>query len=824
MHPNKFMQRGKAQAPSFSDAEKADKLEALGYAIAEKRKEAVDARKASGIEEVWLSAEEAYLGIDDMNRAEFSSAKWAKPTSMSGPIVSEYTKKDDTRSTVFVPLTARYVDGAASKLAEIILPIDDKAFSLEPTAVPELVKGKEDLTPLIDGATGQPAMTTEPAPGQPDGQTQPRPMTVADKVKQVLDKAHDAAEKAETRIYDWMMESKYPAEARKVIKDAARIGAGVIKGPIPEITNRKAITSVGGAVALQILQEIKPGQKWVDPWNLFPAEGCGENIHDGDYCLERDYLSFRKLKALKKEPGYLKDQIQKVLDEGPGKVFIDGNNPADKKQKNRFEVWYYYGSLTREDMLVTEAVGVEDEPNKEDFSAIVTMVNDTPIRAIINPMDSGDFPYRVMHWRRRPGMWAGVGVGEQMQVAQKITNASTRALLNNAGISAGPQIIIDQLGIVPADNSHRIYPNKVWYKTGENPNARVQDAFFAINIPSVEREMMEIIQYGMRLAEESTSIPLIAQGQQGPTSPQTFGQAELQNNNSLTWLRDIGYTYDDCITEPLVDAYYEWLLLDPNVPDEEKGDFKINAGGSVAMIERAIQEATIMGLIAVSANPIYEIDPAKLIGEYLKGKRYDPRKLQLSEEEKQKRAQQQQPPAPQVQVAQIRAEADMKKTQMVLGQKSQEAQAGVQLERELAQLDAQTEMQAAKLDMDRDQAYVAAQTQRDRTTAQLQIEELKIKRELALLEYANKKEISLEEVKAGLAQTAMAETTKRQLAQAQIALNTAENHKDRMVDVHKHGVDKQVDMHKHTTQLAAAKPPEPLEPTGRAPAGESFAK
>ena len=47
------------------------RLDALGIAIAAKRKAAIDARRDSGIESVWMAAEEAYLCIDDQNRGDF---------------------------------------------------------------------------------------------------------------------------------------------------------------------------------------------------------------------------------------------------------------------------------------------------------------------------------------------------------------------------------------------------------------------------------------------------------------------------------------------------------------------------------------------------------------------------------------------------------------------------------------------------------------------------------------------------------------------------------------------------------------------------------
>lgn len=141
----------------LTDAARAEMLDALGGIIASKRKEAIDARKSSGIEAVWLACEEAYLGIDDANRHEFAEAKWAKPTSMNGPVTSERSGGDESRSTAFVRLTSRYVDAGAAKLAEILLPADDKAFSFGPTPIPDMVEAKDDTRPAI-GPDGAPIM------------------------------------------------------------------------------------------------------------------------------------------------------------------------------------------------------------------------------------------------------------------------------------------------------------------------------------------------------------------------------------------------------------------------------------------------------------------------------------------------------------------------------------------------------------------------------------------------------------------------------------------------------------------------------------------
>ena len=64
------------------------------------------------------------------------------------------------------------------------------------------------------------------------------------------------------------------------------------------------------------------------------------------------------------------------------------------------------------------------------------------------------------------------------------------------------------------------------------------------------KELQDIVQYGFKLAEEASNIPLISQGQTGPQDPQTFGQAELQNNNADTLLRGVVDSFSTVISTP----------------------------------------------------------------------------------------------------------------------------------------------------------------------------------------------------------------------------------------------------------------------------------
>lgn len=771
------------------------RLKALGDALTRRKKEAMDYRVTAGTEDTWAMCEEAYAGVDDMNRAEHSGQRWTKPTSMNAPIETNGVTHGATelRSTAFVRLTTRYVDAGSAKVGEILLPIDDKAFSLDPTPVPELLARLGDRTPMShpDGSPmmrmtpkeelpAPSAATVPPSPGAPPGAPPEgppqRPLTPHDLAEEAMNAAKDAAKKAETRIYDWMVESQHPREVRKVIFDAARLGVGVLKGPYPASSVRMALRGEEGAKEMVVKDEIVPKESWVNPWNIFPDPACGENITDGDYLFERDYYSERQVRKLKGLPGYLNAQLDEVLEAGPKKAVISHKNPNEPEHHNPYEVWFYHGTVDREDFEdVNPSASKHLKQGAKQVYAIITMINDVVVRGSLNPLDSGKLPYHSIPWTRRPGSWVGVGIAEQVEVPQRIVNASTRALLNNGGVSSGPQIIMNREGVRPANGDWRLAPHKIWYASKEANSDDVRKTFFSFDIGNVTDQMLKIAEYGMKLAEESTNIPLITQGQSGSTTPETLGAAQLQNNNANQLLRNIGYGFDEYITEPLVQQYYEYLLLDPTVPDDEKGDIKINAHGSIALVERSIQDQTIAQMTPLAQDPQFGVDPKKWFAELAKSKHLDPRRFQFTPEEQAKKDAQPPQPAPAVQVAQIKAQISQAQMQA----DAKRGQEEDQLAREMQQLDLQaqtasdtlrnqTEQLRVKLDTDRDFEYVRAETEKTRVTYDAQIKLLQLKRELAQLESAARQQISVDQVKSKLADSAMKINAAKELAAAQL--------------------------------------------------------
>ena len=696
----------------MSGEERLSRLDALGQSLAGKRKLAIDGRAGSGIEQDWSEDEEHYDGIDDVNRGEVRGNWQMKPPGQSMPAASK------NQSTVFVNITRPYVDAAAAKVGDILLPSDDRAWSLMETPIPDLIE-------MAKGKLPEPVKQGMQEAGVPP-ETQAQVTDIeAEHAKKVLEEAKAKAKKAEKRIEDWQVEGQWHAEVRKVIDDVSRIGSGVLKGPIP--ASKRAQMWIDGAIVVK--DEIKPVSRRVDPWNFYPDPGCGESIHNGSFVWERDFLTPKKLRDLKRDPDYIGEQIDACLEEGPRKAgdqrkLADGKSLSDK---DLFEIWYFHGVAEREDL---EAAGCECEDDSSVVPCILIMVNDRVIKAALNPLDSGEFPYDVMPWQRRKNMPWGSGVARQIRTPQRIVTAATRHMLTNGGRAAGP-IIVSQDGVVlPMDGTEDITP---WKRYSAAEGTDVRAAFQIFEIPDRQASLMGIIQFGMKLAEDVTGLPLLLQGQAG-SAPETLGGQQLVEKNASGTLRRIALTFDDCITEPHVRRYYDWLLQYGE--DDEKGDFVIDARGSTGLVEREVYKNEVMQLLQAALNPAFDLDPALVMEEHLRTTKKDPKNFKLSDEKKAQAAQQQpqQAPNPALEVATIRSK---------------------------------TEMDKATLNQQADMAEIQAKAQEAEKQREHEKAMLTMQLQIKTMEFAEKRNISLDKVKGDLAKTAMGLKVQRELSGTQ---------------------------------------------------------
>ncbi len=625
---------------------------ALTITVARRIKEAMDARSSSGIEEIWDEDTDQYNGVDAVS-AQGRHVKTA----------SAAPKNDGNsgRAKFVLNITKPKTDVAVARIQEMLVPTDDKPWEIGPTPIPEFAEAvdseSQQMLTLADG-------------------TQAPASAVA---KVAMEKARAKSEKMALWVEDKFVEGSVYAEMRKMIEMAGRLGTGVLKGPFPVArTQRKWDTSSGVAV-LAIKEETTPTSRCISVRDCFPDPACGESIHNGSYFVERDYCTTRQLKRLAKikgedgEPAYDVQAITEALKEGPkGRARQDNrlqDQPGDTAlDSDIFELYYYYGDLEPETLL---EMGVPQEALREEdlylasVPSIVTMLNDRPIKVSINPLESGEFPYDFFPWERVEGQPYGRGIPRKMEVPQRMLIASTRALFENAGLSAGVQIAVAPGVMRPAGGgNYRIQGNTLWEFTPNETITRIQDAMHIWEIPSVQQELSNIIVFARQMADELTNLPMLMQGQQG-SAPELLGGMQMLMNNAAAPLRVIAKQFDDYVIVPHLRRYYDWGMQ--SGPDDAKGDMQIKARGSTALVQREIQRDFLIQAHGLSQRPNSRIDPDKLDEQLFKASGVPFDLIAYTEEEwkqKQDAAKNQPPPQdPRVEAAKIRAESDQMRAQ-----------------------------------------------------------------------------------------------------------------------------------------------------------------
>ncbi len=747
--------------------------EQLAQVLLKRRDQAVRYRAGLGIETQWAEDQAYYEGEEESSRVAYY-----KGMTLGSPLLAK--PKNDFKSKIFLNITRPYVETAASKVIEVLCPVDDRAFSIVPSPIPFAVMGGQEMRgtaiPQEMGAPpGQAPMVDQN--GMPAAPQQIQQQQVE---KSVEDKLRIAARGAERWIDDALQECGYGRELRRLVDDAARLGTGIMRGPIPTV---RVSRKVDGD-QLVMVEEIVPESKCISIWNAFPDPACGDNIHNGQYFIEHDNLTEKQVRELIAAPGYIPSAIEEVLRQGPQEnattALVKAPHESSDQVAKNYHIWYYHGFLSVEDVV---AMGCDCGDIEGGVAAVITIINDTPIKAHLAPLSAGKFPYDFMCWQRTAGSPWGIGIARQIRACQSILNATVRSMMENAGLSSGPQIILGRGSIIPADGSWVITPRKVWLLKPDADIPDVTKAFNAVQIPSIQQELLETVNFVLKMAENVTGLPILLQGQQGPTGvPETVGGMQILVANASGLLRRMARIFDDSITKPHVTSYYEWMM-EFGEDDSIKGDFQVIPRGSSALVIKDMRATFLIQVVPqLIANPNFGIDPARYFKEVAKLNGLEPSDVQFTEAELQALMQQEAPPDPRVQVAQIRTEGDLKKTEMVVA----------------------TDQARIARDIDRDRAYVEAENERTKTTGIVKMAELELRRELLIMELAQRDKLSIETIKAQLAMKGADLDLNRELAQfGHISAQEA-----RVTDG---------ELAKQQAVVESAV--EKIEPPGRAPAG-----
>jgi len=503
-------------------------------------------------------------------------------------------------SKIFVNLTRAKTNIAESKWSDLVLPTDDRNWGLKPTPAPELAKelANTEEIELADGSKPTDPETNEA-------------YTHADMADETMKQAIEAAKLMETEIDDQLVEAKYNSKCREIIHDAVTLGIGIIKGPMVERKNKKQWKE-GNDQQWQLGQtqgEYKPTAERVDPWNFFPdmTATCWE---DCEFVFERHLMTRKQIRKLANQPGYMREQLRNVLMQAPnGRVsklnylneLREINGITQIQNDNRYEVLEYHGPIDKDQLVACGCEGVDEQDPLEEFEGTVWLCMGTVIKVSLNHMDSEELPYNVLNWEKDETSIFGFGVPYRMRGPQKVMNASWRMVLDNAGLSTGPQIIINKSLVQPQNGDWELTPRKIWWMTSKDPKMRADYAMQTFNIDSNQKDLVAIFEMAKQLGDEETSVPNMNMGATGPDQNQpammkTLGGTQLWMSANNIMMRRAVKNFDDDITVPFLDRFYDWNMQFSK-KNEIKGDYTIDARGTSVLLVREMQARNIQEFI-----------------------------------------------------------------------------------------------------------------------------------------------------------------------------------------------------------------------------------
>lgn len=690
---------GRVYTQESYEAEHRSKLETLYQFFISRRDQWVAYRANTGVESRWRANTKMYYSDQD------GQADRLVETLTMGQ--RQNVRGQPTRSRVVVNIVRPKCDQAIARMTEILLPVDDRNWSIQPTPKPELSDrlGDERPTYTLDPQTGE---------------ERPTGMTGDQEAKYLMSIAKKRCDKMQKQIDDNLNECGYNGEQRKVIRDGTILGTGVIKGPVPSEKKKKTWSQIDENVFQMEFQEsLDPKSEAVSPWNVFFDPAAGSDPRKGCGVFERvPNVTKRELRDLAALPGYDAEAIRQVLEELPKRVMVAGNRVTRSLgDDGSFEMWIYHGDIDPDEMSLLSRDLYQDPLEHCDFGVLV-VVNDKIIGALKSWVPDKTIPYDKWNWREAEDSPYGYGLPDELAHQQRVIDSAWRQVMDNGRYSMGGQIVMRKNKVVPADGNWEITPGKLWY--AKDDVDKVQDAFGIYEFSSHVEELMVVVEASMRLADVETSMPQILGGDT-TNSPDTVGGQVLQHNNATSTLRYRVKLYDDDVTRPHISRYYDFHMS-YNPDAKIKGDYSVDARGSSALVERDLQNQAMINLSAITNNPRYmpHMKERKELEAILKAFKLDPEELMKTEEEfkeEQKlRAEQGEPQDPRIQAAQINAQVK----QMEIEDRKVERQ----YDREQQAAEFQLKREQLFYNMDREEKEFALGSQEAELTRELEITKL----------------------------------------------------------------------------------------------------
>jgi hypothetical protein len=509
------------------------------------------------------------------------------------------------RSKAFVRKTRVKIKTIDSRVADLLFPAgSEKNWEIDSTPKPSISPEQKQLITkqILQSVAAQAQQAGQPAPTR-----------VPDEVVEqaVIKVAKESAKRMSKVIEDQLVEARYKQVALQAIHSGHLYGTGVMKGPLVERKVRTRFVQEGNNWVAKSETYVVPFVDFVPLWRFYPDMSASE-LDQCRYAYERHQMTKADLVDLSQRKSFNKTRIVAYIKANPaGEVklryfdnelrVIGERNATQGNKAGTYEVLERWGWLDGAQLKEAGVAISEDRIHETFFSNVWLLPNGEIIKAVLQPINGVTWPYHLYHFDKDETSIFAEGIASIMRDDQTMINASTRMMLDNAGITAGPQLEVNPSLLASLDKVEEHFPWKIWLRNNSNPGAA---AVRVLEMPNGLATLSSMADRFENNADETTAIPRYMTGENvGSGAAGTASGMSMLMGAANIVIKDLITNYDEGVTRPFLQALYRWNMQF-HKESAIKGDFDVKARGAASLVQKEVRAAQLNEFAAMTSNPM----------------------------------------------------------------------------------------------------------------------------------------------------------------------------------------------------------------------------
>jgi hypothetical protein len=520
---------------------------------------------------------------------------------------------------VWVDLTETKCRAASAWIREVLMPIGERPWMLEPSPLPDLPP--EQDAQILEKAAAEARKVMEDIFQSGAGVLSPDEFRalamemkeqLADDVTMRVEKeARKRADRMSKKLADEMDQGRWEHAMDGFVEDFVTYPTAILKGPFWQ--RRKHLTWLPG---------YKPGvsnamrQTWsrVDPFDAYPAP-YAKSCQDGDF-IERTRFLRKELFDCIGMPGFNEQKLREALNayyNGHLEGWLWTEAERQRLQQDTLYTWlspagiidalHYWGSVPGWKLMDWGVEHFESLDPQREYEVEAIIIGPYVVYCSLNHDPLGRRPYWHASYDAVPGAFWGRSIPDLAESCQKMANAAACALADNLGMASGPMIWTHIDRLADGENPNDIYPWRV-FQLKSQADQGVNPGIGSIDFNPHIAEMQAVIEKWEIRCDDATGIPRYTYGNErvGGAANTYSGLSMLMNNAAKGLRRAIGNVDTNVIQETVYSAYVNEMIYGKD--NLLKGDCFVSPKGAAAILVKEAQtQSRLQALQITSQTP-----------------------------------------------------------------------------------------------------------------------------------------------------------------------------------------------------------------------------